>query len=252
MSRSRAAANGFMSPPRSKPARRRRTSALPDHARAVGLAFAVLRKPSPSVFNCRILDGGSTGRFAPATPSAADADEAAAQAAREAAAYEYPHTRAPGVAAKMSVSELRRGLLEDDDYTHTIRRSDFSRRPAFLGGQAARPAERGTANHVFMQFADFDRVDAAGVRAELNRLLEIRMLSPEQAALVDTAALETFFASALYRRMRVSPALYREKRFTVSEDGARLTRRIGRPRADSGRCGLLFQERNGRLYRRRL
>lgn len=36
----------------------------------------------PSVFNCRILDGGSTGRFAPATPSAADADEAAAQAAR--------------------------------------------------------------------------------------------------------------------------------------------------------------------------
>lgn len=74
-----------------------------------------------------------------------------------------------------------------------------------------------------MQFADFDRVDAAGVRAELNRLLEIRMLSPEQAALVDTAALETFFASALYRRMRVSPALYREKRFTVSEDGARLT-----------------------------
>lgn len=78
-----------------------------------------------------------------------------------------------------------------------------------------------------MQFADFDRVDAAGVRAELNRLLEIRMLSPEQAALVDTAALETFFASALYRRMRVSPALYREKRFTVSEDGARLTGESG-------------------------
>ena len=205
----------------------------------------VLRKPSPSVFNCRILDGGSTGRFAPATPSAADADEAAAQAAREAAAYEYPHTRAPGVAAKMSVSELRRGLLEDDDYTHTIRRSDFSRRPAFLGGQAARPAERGTANHVFMQFADFDRVDAAGVRAELNRLLEIRMLSPEQAALVDTAALETFFASALYRRMRVSPALYREKRFTVSEDGARLTGESGDRVLIQGVVDCFFKNETG-------
>lgn len=56
----------------------------------------VLRKPSPSVFNCRILDGGSTGRFAPAAPSAAGADEAAAQAAREAAAYEYPHSARRG------------------------------------------------------------------------------------------------------------------------------------------------------------
>lgn len=145
----------------------------------------------------------------------------------------------------MSVSELRRGLLEDDDYTHTIRRSDFSRRPAFLGGQAARPAERGTANHVFMQFADFDRVDAAGVRAELDRLLEIRMLSPEQAALVDTAALETFFASALYRRMRVSPALYREKRFTVSEDGARLTGESGDRVLIQGVVDCFFKNETG-------
>ena len=83
------------------------------------------------------------------------------------------------------------------------------------------------------------------MRAELDRLLEIRMLSPEQAALVDIAALETFFASALYRRMRVSPALYREKRFTVSEDGARLTGESGDRVLIQGVVDCFFENETG-------
>lgn len=194
-----------------------------DTRAAVDWLVPVLRKPVPSMFNCRILDSGYTGRTAPSPQPVAAADVALQQAALAAVGYVYPHARASGVAAKMSVSELRRGLLEDDEYTHTVRRSDFSRRPAFLGGQEVRPAERGTANHVFMQFASFDRVERDGVRAEILRLLADRMLTPEQAGMIEPAALEIFFASPLYTRMRASPALYREKRFTVSEDAVRLT-----------------------------
>ena len=79
----------------------------------------MLRKPVPSMFNCRILDSGYTGRTAPSPQPVAAADVALQQAALAAVGYVYPHARASGVAAKMSVSELRRGLLEDDEYTHT-------------------------------------------------------------------------------------------------------------------------------------
>lgn len=216
-----------------------------DTRAAVDWLVPVLRKPVPSMFNCRILDSGYTGRTAPSPQPVAAADVALQQAALAAVGYVYPHARACGVAAKMSVSELRRGLLEDDEYTHTVRRSDFSRRPAFLGGQEVRPAERGTANHVFMQFASFDRVERDGVRAEILRLLADRMLTPEQAGMIESAALEIFFASPLYTRMRASPALYREKRFTVSEDAVRLTGESGDRVLIQGVVDCFFENESG-------
>ena len=83
----------------------------------------------------------------------------------------------------MSVSELRKGLLDDSDYERVSKPADFESLPSFISGASPDPALRGTANHLFMQFASFDNVDANGVEAEIERLCGINMISAEQARL---------------------------------------------------------------------
>ena len=102
-----------------------------------------------------------------------------------------------------------------------LKPADFESLPSFISGASPDPAMRGTANHLFMQFASFDNVDANGVEAEIERLCGINMISAEQARLIDVASAEKFFAGPLYAEMRASRALYREKRFTVSESDGR-------------------------------
>ena len=159
-----------------------------------------------------------TGFSAPPAPAGnGDASEAAAAAA----GYDYPYAAACASVAKMSVSELRKGLLDDSDYERVSKPADFESLPSFISGASPDPALRGTANHLFMQFASFDNVDANGVEAEIERLCGINMISAEQARLIDVASAEKFFAGPLYAEMRASRALYREKRFTVSESDGR-------------------------------
>ena len=119
--------------------------------------------------------------------------------------------------AKISVSEIRRGLLEEEEYTRTVRQSSILRKPGFLGTQQVSAAEKGTANHLFMQFADFEIASFLGAGAEAERLTEKGFITKEQLELMDFKALDKFFVSPLYDRMCQSKAVYREKRFSVEE-----------------------------------
>ncbi len=134
--------------------------------------------------------------------------------------FEYPYPKAVNAAAKISVSELREGLLEDDEYNRTVLSVPASRvsmRPAFASDIAISAADIGTANHLFMQFSDFARVESEGVEKEAKRLLDIQMLTAEQYEMLEFKALERFFGSELYLQIRSSKRVYREKRFSVSD-----------------------------------
>ena len=133
--------------------------------------------------------------------------------------FEYPYRDSVNTVSKISVSELREGILEDDEYNKqlSVPLSRVALRPRFVSSPTVDASDIGTANHLFMQFADFNNVDKKGITAEADRLLDIRMISPDQRAMLDISALERFFDSDLYREMRNSPELYREKRFSVSE-----------------------------------
>ena len=119
--------------------------------------------------------------------------------------------------AKISVSEIRRGLLEEEEYTRTVRQSRILRKPKFLGEKSVSAADKGTANHLFMQFADFQTARFLGAEAEAERLAEKGFVTKEQLDLMDFKALDKFFVSPLYDRMCESKAVYREKRFSVEE-----------------------------------
>ncbi|MBR6506820.1 MAG: UvrD-helicase domain-containing protein [Clostridia bacterium] len=122
--------------------------------------------------------------------------------------------------AKISVSEIRPGLLEEEEYTRTVRQSSVLRKPAFLGAESATAADKGTANHLFMQFADFENASSFGAKAEAERLAEKGFITKEQLDMMNFKALDKFFVSSLYKRMCGSKAVYREKRFSVEESDA--------------------------------
>ena len=137
---------------------------------------------------------------------------------KEAILYEYPH--ASDLPAKVSVSQLKETVTHAEIVYDALR---ITRAPSFVQAKApATAAQRGTANHVFLQFCDFNRVCTDGIGQEIDRLRGMRMLSEEQFSLLDRDGLQAFFASDLFARMKNSKRLYREQRFSVRVPAALL------------------------------
>lgn len=88
-------------------------------------------------------------------------------------------------------------------------------RPAFLYREGLTAAERGTAQHSFLQFADFD----AAVRdlpAELDRLVREGYLSEALAEQLPQKRIAAFLQSDLAKRMRHAQTLLREYDFITA------------------------------------
>ncbi len=133
--------------------------------------------------------------------------------------FKYPYSKSVRTAAKISVSELREGLLEDDEYNRTylsVPKSRVSLKPDFVQIEKDDFAEIGTANHLFMQFSDFESAEIS-VETEAKRLLSNRMLTKAQFEMLDFPALQHFFQSDIYKRIKESEKVYREKRFSVRD-----------------------------------
>ena len=108
--------------------------------------------------------------------------------------------------AKITVTEISKSGDEDKLY---LRRPEFA---AERGGLTA--AEKGTAMHTFMQYADYSAAEA-DPDSEADRLADSGLLSPEERNSLDTDKLKEFFASELYGWMKSSSMVLREKKFMV-------------------------------------
>lgn len=88
-------------------------------------------------------------------------------------------------------------------------------RPAFLQEGGLTPAEKGTALHQFMQYANYTAA-AQNPREEIRRMVDLSFITPTQGEAVDVEKLTAFFQSDLYRRMAASPQVLREHKFMAS------------------------------------
>jgi len=88
--------------------------------------------------------------------------------------------------------------------------------PAFMYDSALTPADVGTATHKFLEFCDFSSKNI-DVPAEINRLVSLSRLTPEEGASVDRRSIETFFSSGLFSRILRSNRLFREQSFTIQK-----------------------------------
>ena len=135
----------------------------------------------------------------------------------DALSFGYPHPESPLIPAKAAVSELRKGILEDDEYTRTVAAGEATKIPSFAD-DGADAAAIGISTHLFMQFADFGLVESRGVIEEASRLVKEGMISEEDASRIDVRAIEKFFASPLCGEIKRSSGVLREKRFNLIEE----------------------------------
>ena len=119
------------------------------------------------------------------------------------AEFIYPYDSLRNIQAKASVSAIVHSAEND--------RFAFCDKPAFMLGDKLAGAARGTAMHHVMQYINFaEKVD---VNAEIERLLEWKFITKQEANSIDVAAISAFFESNVYQRIMQSDEVRREMRF---------------------------------------
>lgn len=119
--------------------------------------------------------------------------------------FEYKYKALSRLAAKVSVSAL----------THkSPSNSGCTLRPAFLKNERLNLAEKGTAMHEFMQYADYLSAER-DLENEIALLREQQFISPAAADSLNREKLNRFFSGGLFGRMKNCEKLLREQRFII-------------------------------------
>jgi len=118
------------------------------------------------------------------------------------------------ISAKLSVSQLKKGLLDEEE---TVRIKPILKKlPSFMNdGTEADGSEKGTAVHIFMQFANYRILEEKGAKYEADRLLELGFITKRMRDIMDLTVLDAFVKSGLYEKIKKAPKLYRERRFNL-------------------------------------
>ncbi len=120
--------------------------------------------------------------------------------------YRYPYEPILGIESKYSVSALSKSMYDAS--------MSCVSKPAFITGDNMTPAERGTATHRFMCYADYSLAEK-DINAEAQRLVSLGKLTKEQADGIDIEAISTFFDSEIYEQILSAERVVRESRFIL-------------------------------------
>lgn len=164
--------------------------------------------PCDTPLACREYAPDALADAAPQAESAADSvpEQTLVDTLKERLSFTYPFAALSAIPVKIAASELA--------HRETDTAFIATRRPAFLSEGGLTPAERGTAMHTFMQFAEYAAA-AQNAEAEADRLYEQGFLTASQREALDLMRIRRFFDSPLYARMCAADALQREYAFTV-------------------------------------
>lgn len=145
-------------------------------------------------------------------PEPAVADEKMVKKLKDAFSFSY-NSGLTDKSAKITVTEIAKSGGEDKLY---LRRPEFA---AEKDGLTA--AEKGTATHTFMQYADFDAAEK-DIASEAERLVEMGLLTEEECRSINLKEVEAFFTSDLYQRLKKSDEVRREQKFLIKKCDASL------------------------------
>ena len=113
----------------------------------------------------------------------------------------------------LSYAVSKRAASEADE--NSIDRDYFaSSKPAFLYENNLTAAQRGTATHSFMQYADYEKASIS-VKNEIGRICDMGFITENEARAINVKAVEEFFKSDFAKRILKSNTVMREKKFTV-------------------------------------
>lgn len=159
--------------------------------------------------------------------------------------------------AKVAVSQLSPTALDEDNYlsAEIADSPSFEDRPWFmLGSKGASAAERGTATHLFLQFADFDLCVRDGIESEIKRLAGEGFILSEHAEIINRDMLSRFFGSEFFGRIASARRVLREQRFNMpfpahlfTEDEERRALFSNEYVLVQGVIDLIMEDEDGRL-----
>ena len=141
-------------------------------------------------------------------------DSALLDALQKRVDFRYPFAASTEIPSKLSVSQIAKQSQDSG--------GGFSKKPMFLSGESLSAAQKGTAIHTFMQYADYALAEQDAER-EIERLRVLKYLTAEEAENVSGGKLRAFFSSMLYRRMKNAQKLYRELKFFTSIEASEYT-----------------------------
>ncbi len=133
----------------------------------------------------------------------------------------YAHLAASKTPSKLTATALKGRLLDLEAAEQTpqeTKNPERFRLPSF-GRKTLSGKARGSATHLFMQFANYDACRTReGVSEELARLAAEKFLTQEQAGSVDTEKIVRLFASPFGARILKAESLRREFKFSILTD----------------------------------
>lgn len=125
-----------------------------------------------------------------------DTDETDSEVERR-MSFVYPHENMISVPRNISVTELKRMAMEEDETVHTLYPTRLSA-PSFLSEpKALSGAQRGTLVHFIMEKLDFRNADERGIKEQLDKMLSDNLLTEAEYNSVDIARAAQFVASDL-------------------------------------------------------
>ena len=120
--------------------------------------------------------------------------------------FKYESDVLAKIPVKIAVSDLT-------DAEHNF---DFTPLPRFLEEETGVSAAlKGTATHLFMQFADFEYAEYFGAENEAANLLSRGFITDAQYERINFQAVDTFLSSDLYARIKNARKIYRETPFLL-------------------------------------
>ncbi len=166
--------------------------------------------------------GGERGtEAAPEAETASAAPVADGSATRELLSFLYPHAGAESLPSKVTATELKgrfpeREAAEEAQMLPQLSPEPVLREPSFVPKTRLTAAEAGTAQHLVMQYCDFEAcTTTAGAAAEVQRLLSLGVLTKLQAEAVRPEKIAAFFTSDLGQRVLQAEKCHRELKFSL-------------------------------------
>ena len=140
--------------------------------------------------------------------------------------WHYPNQEGTRLFSKTSVTELkRRSAIGSDELPSQLRMPSTSqtkqqlaptfRRPSFMEKQKLSATERGTAYHAVMQYLPLHPgLTLQHVKEAITQMLDRKLLTMEQAHVLDPGFIYTFFETSMGQQLLHSPRVLRELPFS--------------------------------------
>ncbi len=125
--------------------------------------------------------------------------------------YVYPYAKLAEIPAKMSVSELKRRRMPEEDFSRNL---IDTKKILNYNTDEINSAERGTITHYVMQRLDLDAVEnEQQISAQIEKMVKSGTISVAQQNAVDVSSIAEFFACDLGKRLTSSKRCEREYDF---------------------------------------